>query len=250
MSQDTDSPWKDESRLREKYCRERMTMAEIADEWGTTFDTVRYYKDKFDLSRQSAKERMDAERVERLYWEDGLSLNGVGEVYDTGGVTVLKFMQEVGIPRRTPDQDKGDAWKDADTLRELYWDEGMTLEEVGNRLGCAKKTVSNWMQRLDVDRRLTPEEKPAYYDTSAHGYERAKSKHNQRSYRVGIHQLVAIANGADPYKVFSGGEYNVHHKNGIPWDNRPENVELLTKSEHSSHHYKERVHGPDGDFTG
>lgn len=49
---------------------------------------------------------------------------------------------------------------------------------------------------------------------------------------VAIHQLVAIANGADAHKVFSGGEYHVHHKNGCRVDNRPINIELLSRSEH------------------
>jgi len=246
MGQDTDSPWKNEARLREKYCRQRMTMAEIADEWGTSFDTIRYYKDKFDLSKPTPKDRMDADRVERLYWDEGYSLADVGEVYDVGGVTVLNFMKENEIPRRTPDQEKGDAWKDKDRLRRLYWDEGLTLKEVADELGCEKTTVMNWMKRLDIERRLTPEDKPAYYDTDTHGYERSKSKHNGHTYCVWIHQLVAIADGADPHKVFSGGEYNVHHINGIPWDNRAKNVELITKSEHSRIHYEERTKGPDG----
>lgn len=32
----------------------------------------------------------------------------------------------------------------------------------------------------------------------------------------------------------------VHHKNEIPWDNRPDNLELLSPSEHAMVH-----HGPD-----
>lgn len=46
--------------------------------------------------------------------------------------------------------------------------------------------------------------------------------------------------GAAPYKVFSEGDYNVHHKNGIRWDNRPSNIGLVTRSEHSKVHNRER----------
>lgn len=59
-----------------------------------------------------------------------------------------------------------------------------------------------------------------------------------------IHQLVAIAEGHDPYKVFSRS-HHVHHINEIEWDNRPENLQLLSRSEHLRMHkmkkkYEER----------
>lgn len=47
-----------------------------------------------------------------------------------------------------------------------------------------------------------------------------------------VHQLVAIANGADPYKVFGNDQFNIHHQNGCPLDNRPTNLELIDVSEH------------------
>lgn len=47
-----------------------------------------------------------------------------------------------------------------------------------------------------------------------------------------VHQLLAVANGADPYKVYGNDQYNIDHKNGCKIDNRPQNVRLMPVSEH------------------
>lgn len=49
---------------------------------------------------------------------------------------------------------------------------------------------------------------------------------------VHVHQLVLIAQGADPVQVFSNGEYQGHHGNGVRWDNRHSNLALVHEHEH------------------
>lgn len=61
---------------------------------------------------------------------------------------------------------------------------------------------------------------------------------------VAVHQLLAISEGYSPYDVFDGstGNFEVHHINEISWDNRPENIEMLTPEEHGhSHDYGQKV---------
>jgi len=50
-----------------------------------------------------------------------------------------------------------------------------------------------------------------------------------------VHQLLAIADGFDPEDVFSDNTV-IHHKNEIKWDNRVENIEMMTNSEHTKYH--------------
>lgn len=60
------------------------------------------------------------------------------------------------------------------------------------------------------------------------GYERwcvRNTADGDVSAAVWHHQLLAIAEGASPRDVFDTGNY-VRHENGIPWDNRPDNIEF------------------------
>lgn len=62
---------------------------------------------------------------------------------------------------------------------------------------------------------------------------------------VYVHQLVAIADGADPYRVFAP-ETSVHHRDEVRWHNAAENVEVREHAEHFSHH----MHGGVGGGAG
>ena len=55
------------------------------------------------------------------------------------------------------------------------------------------------------------------------------------------HQLVAIAEGADPREVFNG--HHVHHRNGVPWDNRPSNLEVRDPRDHGLKHRRDQLAG-------
>jgi hypothetical protein len=58
---------------------------------------------------------------------------------------------------------------------------------------------------------------------------------------VAIHHLLAIAEGENPHEVFAN-DTHIHHISGVPWDNRPDNIELLPVSEHAKRHYNGNQH--------
>lgn len=63
-------------------------------------------------------------------------------------------------------------------------------------------------------------------------YELIEVRDKQGAKRVPVHSMVAIAEGADPRKVFGNARWHVHHRNGCSLDNRPENLEVVCASEH------------------
>jgi len=60
-----------------------------------------------------------------------------------------------------------DGYKDKETLERLYWDEELTLEEIGDRFGVTASSISYWMQQFDITRRISsplPQRFERYYE--------------------------------------------------------------------------------------
>jgi hypothetical protein len=70
------------------------------------------------------------------------------------------------------------------------------------------------------------------------GYEYFGSKWEGKNEELKLHRLLAVAE----YGFDKVAGKVVHHKNGIPWDNRADNIEVLTRSEHG------KIHSPNREF--
>jgi len=173
--------------------------------------------------------------LRRLYHVDGLYQREIADQYGVSLSTVSRWLDHYDL-REKPHQNP-------DKLHEMYLERGMTTYEIGDRFGVSNVTIGNQLERHGIERRSNSESHmathpPVYISTS--GYLTARSTLRGEINDVHIHDLVAIANGADPYKIFSGVQVAdstvVHHKNGFKSDNRPGNLASMTASEHMSHH--------------
>jgi len=132
----------------------------------------------------------------------------------------------------------GTPWRDKETLQRLHFEEGLTQKEIGDRLGCTRRTVGEWFSRHGLEgRKGRPREEHVYYTTSVLGYERWMDKcPPSKDKMVKVHRLAAVAwFGFDAVT-----DNHVHHKNGVKWDNREENLEVLSPSEHQKTHHESR----------
>lgn len=78
--------------------------------------------------------------------------------------------------------------------------------------------------------------KRAKFRTRQDGYEEIESTGFGTRDTVFVHQLVAIAEGkATPYELFASTN-QIHHSNGVPWDNRPSNIEMVSLTKHGKIH--------------
>jgi len=141
-------------------------------------------------------------------------------------------------------------------LRELYQHREMSAAEVADKLGCHAQTVFKWMDRHGIDRRGRAEavKKSDKMGRPRVGYAPFCTRKSGSEWwtdgfghttNVGVHQLAAVAHGADPYEVFDDSTH-VHHRNCVPWDNRAENLEVVTISQHERTHAKDEwIHDED-----
>lgn len=161
--------------------------------------------------------------------EEGLSSEGVRDRLKNYGIEI----------RQQPEYDQ---LREHDWLEEKYVDEKKTAVEIAELVGCSDKAVYHWLRKYDISRRSLTDYAtmaPAAFYTTKQGYEAASSGYKRKSETFQIHRLLAVAEwGMD---AVSGAV--VHHKNHIPWDNRPENIELMAPSEHSAHHYPHALGG-------
>ena len=124
-------------------------------------------------------------------------------------------------------------WRDEDGLRELYHEEGASLPEIAEVMGCSYRTIWNWFDRFDIPRRKSPQQKPVSFESHEKGYEIWREQSGGTNNNIRVHRLLAVSEFG--FSEVAG--MHVHHKNGVPWDNRPANIELVTSEEHNQLHH-------------
>lgn len=113
-------------------------------------------------------------------------------------------------------------------LREMYCRTGLTSKQIARYRDMTHRAVSDRLSKYGLwgmrPANFTLEPADGYPTISRTGV-------GGKGRRIRLHQLVAIADGADPHKIFSG-KFDVDHINGCSIDNRPSNLRVMDKGEH------------------
>lgn len=193
---DQSYPWRDESVMRRLYIDERMTQYEIADELGCTQQTVWTWMNKHGIEQRRPGDTQAAD------------------------------------PRLT----------DAEWVRREYKEKRRTSYDIAQELDCSRQAVLRWVHYHDIKPHSQAIHKftihPTFDMDLRYGYERVTSQNYEGSElvssdRVTIHRLLGTLL-VDDIGELDG--MHIHHKNGIPWDNRLSNLEVVTPSEHRKAH--------------
>ncbi|PFV89682.1 hypothetical protein COL08_27870 [Priestia megaterium] len=104
--------------------------------------------------RLSFKEMITKDVLNELYWVKDMSLYQIAELYQTSASVVLKVMEELGIPRRDfkyRSVFEGKLTKEI--LNQLYWEEELTLKQVGDIYETNASTILKYMKLFEIPRR-------------------------------------------------------------------------------------------------
>lgn len=182
----------------------------------------------------------DAETLHELHHEEGLTYEEMGERLGCSTSCVGKWMTKLDVDARSPGRTPAEVFQTPSKLRELYWDQGLSLSEIAERVDSDPSTVRHFMQKHSIECRSRSESgrkamltgKLPYYGMDDSGHMYWDTSYQSERWIVQTHRLLAVAK----YGLEAVEGMEVHHKNHIPWDNRIENIELMTPSNHSKHH--------------
>ncbi|WP_226041225.1 HNH endonuclease [Natrinema sp. DC36] len=129
----------------------------------------------------------------------------------------------------------GKQYQKKSVLQRLYVGCGMSDREIAEKYDVSRTLIGHWRRRHGIEGRSMEEYaalRPATFETSEQGYEWWRADTSDDVLRVYVHRLLAVSeHGFD--EVTSS---DIHHKNGIRWDNRPDNIDVKGVSEHRRHH--------------
>lgn len=153
-------------------------------------------------------------------------------VYGADGWTSVDKLS-VGDIVYTNGEPEDNAWRDFDTLKQLYVDKDMTMKEVGDLLGVSEHTIRKWVRKHGLGKgeagKLYGVENPNYRgkDISRDGgYQRMNVVVEELGLRTGV------CSSCDAV----GDDLHIHHKDHNPLNNDSSNLIELCSTCHRVEH--------------
>lgn len=214
--------------MKELYVNQCLSSVEIAEELGCEKSTVLRWLDNHDIEtrdRNSEKHPWhDEQRLREMYFERDMNQYEIADELGCSQVTIANWFDRHDIETGW---ESVDVLRDEDWLRYMYIDKGFSQHQIADKLGCGQMTVSRWCDNHDIETR-----KANYEKHGSHRFKDGYEVFSSRKDQVTVHRLIMVAEKG--FDAVCGKD--VHHKNEVRWDNRPENLKLMDPAEHISHH--------------
>jgi predicted transcriptional regulator len=159
-------PLRDESWLRDRYCRQERTTYEIANELGVSSGAVRNWMKWHEIERRGISEARTDGNVEPLkdeswlreqYCEQKRTLSEIGDDLGVTPCSVITWMEKHDIERRGHSEAGVDVdielLQDESWLREQYCAREKALSKIADEVGVCIDSVVTWLDKHDIERR-------------------------------------------------------------------------------------------------
>jgi DNA-binding XRE family transcriptional regulator len=177
---------------------------------------------------------IEEEKLRELYHEKEMTQAEIAKQENVARRTVGGWMEKYEIETGYSKWKKNEQPNDK-TLRDLYIRDEKTQEEISNQFDVTKTTIKRWMEKAGIETRSRRETALKQFGPPKlylrNGYE-SFSGDNMEFFH---HRLLAVAK----YGYEAVINNHIHHKNEIPWDNRPDNIKVLSPADHAKLHHKE-----------
>lgn len=155
-------------------------------------------------------------------------------------------------PKWIESQRKRGTQLDVDAVKTMY-ESGMTQAEIAAELNVTQRIVFNFMRRNGIKARIAAKrcqdgEKNSYWHggrtQDEFGYVMIQCKEHPRASKCGgyVPEHILVAESKIGRHLTT--DEVVHHINGRKWDNDPDNLCVMTKSQHSKLHWLIRKYNP------
>ena len=106
-----------------------------------------------------------ASRLHSLHWDQNLNIREMAGELGLCRKTVVAAMDRLGVPRRTLTEairlshssPAATKYRDREWLQCAYHDQGLSLSQIADMLGCHPTTISKWMGRHGIETRRAEE---------------------------------------------------------------------------------------------
>jgi DNA invertase Pin-like site-specific DNA recombinase len=200
------------------------SLRKICKDYDTSYSTLYRRIQEWDIERNTDIRKLDlpTEKVISMY-EEGMSCSEISDEFECSSTPIENRLRENGIELN------GSEFVDIqeEELREAVT-ESKTVKEIAEKFDCDRSTIDRKLEKYNID-------PPKYYNKKAtladiNGYQAMQCGVVGKG--VLIHRLLAVSE----YGFDEVCNNVVHHKNGIRWDNRPSNIEVMDRTEHSILH--------------
>lgn len=253
-------PWQDEDILRENYVIKDYTTYDLAEMWGCEPPTISRWLSRFEIETGPAgngtpDELKDESMLERWYVADGLTSYEIADRVGCSRPTVTNWLRRHGIEIRDAAEIQketvGEDARDAETLRHLYIDRGLTAREVAAELRTTKPTVIKYLRLNGIEvrppkaRDISGENHPRWDPDKIRKYGPNWQEQREKRIEKDRGECSVCGMGRGEHKEKYGWDITVHHiiprssfvEDGV-FDyeraNRVDNLVTLCKKHHGS----------------